>query len=86
MTEYCIPCIYCRRLSSTDGSVACHYGLDNGIARPCKGGDGCTVRLILSPEGKAAYIAKLTEVWRSTAKARRDPRLDDYIYDDRSLN
>ena len=79
ITAYCTPCIYCR---SAGAMRVCHYYLDTGDARPCAAGDGCTVRVVLPPDERAAYIADKRDL--RIAK-RRDRIQDDHITDSRGI-
>lgn len=83
MTAHCIPCIYRRYLGGNE--YYCAYYLDTGKKLPCKGGDGCTARLILPPAEREAYLRKHREPLFATYKTDRDYRDDDYIFDGRGI-
>lgn len=83
MTAHCIPCIYRRYLGGSDSF--CAYYLDTGKKLPCKGGDGCTARLILTGKERDAYLAAHREPLYTTYKAERDYHDEDYIFDSRGI-
>ena len=48
---YCRGCIYCFDYGS-GGFVMCEYAIQTGERRPCKAGEGCTVRVKRKYTGK----------------------------------
>lgn len=80
ISAYCIPCIYRRHLGGSEHF--CAYYLDTHKKLPCPSGDGCTARVILPPDERAAYIADKRDL--RIAK-RRDRIQDDHITDSRGI-
>lgn len=84
ITEYCLSCLYCRTFSPGEFGRACHYAYDTGKARGCDPGDGCVCRVIATDAERERQ--NLRAARRLTPPQRKgDRRLDDYIFDERSL-
>jgi len=71
----CKPCDYSSQLLTY---VTCDYILMNGERRPCKAGNGCTVRTINGELKPLPYIQRESAV--STPKQQQPISRNDYLH------
>lgn len=85
ITEYCLSCLYCRRFGCGTGGNACHYTFDTGKMRRCPPGDGCTYKVVATDEERERQARRASSEYAVAPQRKGDRRLDDYIFDERSL-